>query len=338
MQLKCNSCGAVQSLNDSSKCTYCGNAIIVEDARKYLDLTNNSETGNLITMAESALEAGNTSEAINYYNKALEKGTSNSDAWLGKGISTVLSSTIGDIKTNEAITYWKNAIKFANDPSAMSKRVAVIINNTVIDFYPSIERHYIEFNDVKGAYTEFIDKFLILDYALSYAVTIDKDNIDLYENGYNLCQKVLNAREKSNDYKNKSFLDEETKKVLMNLDFVMIPKELFEIEKKYVSEINRLDPSRALIPFIVKKENIEKEKSDQDLQIKAEQEVHLKKGTKYASIGFVIGLIGGTIFSFLVGENSLLISIRDGIFFGVCFFVFVAAVFGNSNKKTVKNK
>ena len=325
MQLKCNSCGAVQSLNESKKCQYCSNEIVIEKAVEYYENSSNSETGNMITMAESALEAGNALEAINYYNKSLEKGTSNSDAWLGKGIATVLSSTIADIKTSEAITYWKNAIKYASDPKSMNKRVAILINNTVIDFYPSIENHFIEFKDVSGAYTEFISKFLTLESALSFAVSINEDNLIIYDNGYDLCQKVFNVRNRSNNYDNKTYLDQKTKDILKSLDLAMIPEELFQIEKKYVNAINKLSPERALESFVDAKAKIDEEKAIIDQETKKVNDIKSKKAAKIASIGFFVGLIFGTLFAISTG-NAFGKSILDGIFFGICFFILTAVI------------
>ena len=62
-----------------------------------------SETGNLMAMAETAIEATNWEEGLQYFNRVLEKDITNSDAWLGKGISIVYTSKIGDLKINEAI-------------------------------------------------------------------------------------------------------------------------------------------------------------------------------------------------------------------------------------------
>ena len=51
-----------------------------------------------MAMAETAIEATNWEEALQYFNRVLEKEITNSDAWLGKGIAIVYTSKIGEIK------------------------------------------------------------------------------------------------------------------------------------------------------------------------------------------------------------------------------------------------
>jgi tetratricopeptide (TPR) repeat protein len=148
MQIKCTSCGATQELAANHQCGYCGSAIEQEKAQENYKSSTTGEVGNLMMMAETAVDATNWEEALQYYNKALEKDITNSDAWLGKGIAMVYTSKIGDIKTKEAIAYWKNAIKHAENADAMGKRVAKEINTVVNAFYPAIENHYIEFHDL----------------------------------------------------------------------------------------------------------------------------------------------------------------------------------------------
>ena len=75
----------------------------------------NKELENLKTLASTAKEGGNWKEAIDYYNKILELDTENYDAWFGKGLCIINTSTIGDIKMQESLSYYKNAIKFSND-------------------------------------------------------------------------------------------------------------------------------------------------------------------------------------------------------------------------------
>ena len=111
MQIKCPSCGATQELAADHKCGFCGSAIEQEKAQANYKSSTTGEVGNLMMMAETAVDATNWEEALQYYNKALEKDITNSDAWLGKVIAMVHTSKIGDIKTKEAIAYWKNAIK-----------------------------------------------------------------------------------------------------------------------------------------------------------------------------------------------------------------------------------
>ena len=191
MQIKCTSCGATQELAANHQCGYCGSAIEQEKAQENYNTSTTGEVGNLMMMAETAVDATNWEEALQYYNKALEKDIANSDAWLGKGIAIVYTSKIGDIKTKEAIAYWKNAIKHAENADAIGKRVAKEINTVVNSFYPTIENHYIEFSGLDNSYQELVSRFATLESAQDYATQLDKEEISYPETGYELSKRVI---------------------------------------------------------------------------------------------------------------------------------------------------
>ena len=130
--IKCKSCGAVQevSSNDTT-CSFCGGIIEMQSSKDFYKETISGETGNLMAMADTAIDATNWEEALQFYNRVLEKDITNSDAWLGKGIAIVYTSKIGELKTTEAIAYWKNAIKHSSNKEAIGKRVAKEINTVV---------------------------------------------------------------------------------------------------------------------------------------------------------------------------------------------------------------
>jgi hypothetical protein len=190
MQIKCTSCGATQELTSNQQCGYCGSAIEQEKAQENYKTATTGEIGNLMMMAETAIDATNWEEALQFYNQVLTKEITNSDAWLGKGIAIVYTSKIGDIKTKEAIAYWKNALKHAENNEAMGKRVAKEINLAISSFYPIIQNHFIQFKDLEDSYIELFSKFLSLENALNYANKIDSTNLISLENGYNLCESV----------------------------------------------------------------------------------------------------------------------------------------------------
>ncbi len=191
MQVKCTSCGASQNISQAQNCDFCGNVIELESAKNNYQSFLNGESGNLMAMAETAIEATNWEEALQYFNRVLEKDITNSDAWLGKGIAIVYTSKIGDIKITEAIAYWKNALKHAPNQEAMGKRVAKEINSVVNAFYPSLENHFIQFKDLDNSYGELVAKFVILEKAIDYATKLDSTNIKYCETGYALCSRVI---------------------------------------------------------------------------------------------------------------------------------------------------
>lgn len=191
MQIKCTSCGATQELAANHQCGYCGSAIEQEKAQENYKSSTTGEVGSLMMMAETAVDATNWEEAFQYYNKALEKDITNSDAWLGKGIAMVYTSKIGELKITEAIAYWKNAIKHSTNQEAMGKRVAKEINEVVNKFYPSLENHFIQFKDLDNSYGELVAKFVTLEAAQDYAVQLDPTNVTYSRTGYVLCNRVI---------------------------------------------------------------------------------------------------------------------------------------------------
>lgn len=269
MQIKCTSCGATQELAHNNQCNYCGNNIEPEKAQENYKSSIGGEVGNLMMMAETAIDATNWEEALQYFNKSLEKDITNSDAWLGKGIAIVYSSKIGDIKTTEAIAYWKNAIKHASNSDAMSKRVAKEINTLVNGFYPAIENHYIEFNNLDNSYKELVSRFVTLESAQDYATKLDSSNIMYCETGYALCHRVIELPKRyasassnsafaegligqfsSNEYSRKSARSDsqdkiskanERKKEISKVAFI-----ISDIEAKYLELILKINPNHEL--------------------------------------------------------------------------------------------
>jgi hypothetical protein len=270
MQIKCTSCGATQELAANHQCGYCGSAIEQEKAQENYKLSTTGEIGNLMMMAETAVDATNWEEALQYYNKALEKVITNSDAWLGKGIAMVNTSKIGDIKTKEAIAYWKNAIKHAENAEAMGKRVAKEINTVVKAFYPAIENHYIEFKELDNSYQELVSRFATLESAQDYATQLEAENISYHETGYTLCKRVIDLPKKyasaehssalaegilgqftSNEYSRKYAAQDargkmnkanERKKEIEKAALV-----IQQIQKKYIESISKIDANHYVI-------------------------------------------------------------------------------------------
>jgi tetratricopeptide (TPR) repeat protein len=267
MQIKCTSCGATQELAANHQCGYCGSAIEQEKAQENYKASTTGEVGNLMMMAETAVDATNWEEALQYYNKALEKDITNSDAWLGKGIAMVYTSKIGDIKTKEAIAYWKNAIKHAENADAMGKRVAKEINTVVNAFYPAIENHYIEFSGLDNSYQELVSRFATLENAQDYATQLDNDNIAFHETGYALCKRVielpqryaaaahgsalaegivgqLSSNKYSRQYAASDARSKMSKASARKNEILTYAKLVFEIEDKYLNSLRKLNPGK----------------------------------------------------------------------------------------------
>jgi hypothetical protein len=338
MQIKCTSCGATQESAANHQCGYCGSAIEQEKAQENYKASTTGEVGNLMMMAETAVDATNWEEALRYYNKSLEKDITNSDAWLGKGIAMVYTSKIGDIKTKEAIAYWKNAIKHAENADAMGKRVAKEINTVVNAFYPAIENHYKEFSGLDNSYQELVSRFATLENAQDYATQLDNDNITFHETGYALCKRVIDLPKKyasaahgsalaegligqfsSNEYSRRSAASSasgkmnkanERKKEIASAAII-----IEQIIKKYVDNLRRIDSSHYSVQDI-KQAELEKEK---------EKNEGLKK--RHAIEGGLLGFFIALGISFILikagvklgdGTPILLLTITGvGVYFGI---------------------
>ena len=190
MNAKCLSCGANQNLNESSNCNYCGNLIDVDAAVNFYKSSVSGNNGNLILMAETATDAGNYEDAVLYFNKILELDSTNADAWLGKGIGTVNTSKIGNLKIKEAINYWTLAIEYSKDKEAMSRRVALEIHQTVSSFYPTLENHFVQFITVDSTFLEHLQRYILLNSALEYALKLDPKNLEIIKTGIRLSKRV----------------------------------------------------------------------------------------------------------------------------------------------------
>jgi hypothetical protein len=266
MQIKCTSCGATQELAANHQCGYCGSAIEQEKAQENYKSSTTGEVGNLMIMAETAVDATNWEEALQYYNKALEKEIINSDAWLGKGIAIVYTSKIGDLKISEAIAYWKNALKHSPNQEAMGKRVAKEINEVVNKFYPSLENHFIQFKDLDNSYGELVSKFVILEAAQDFAVQLDPSNINYFKTGYNLCKRVINIPKshaisdygsavagaiigglQGNKYTQRDAVTKGRKATALKDLINQAAQLVYPLEEKYINKIKNLNPSEKIV-------------------------------------------------------------------------------------------
>jgi tetratricopeptide (TPR) repeat protein len=330
MQIKCTSCGATQELAANHQCGYCGSAIEQEKAQENYKSSTTGEFGNLMIMAETAVDATNWEEALQYFNKALEKDITNSDAWLGKGIAMVYTSKIGDIKTKEAIAYWKNAIKHAQNPDAMGKRVAKEINTVVNTFYPSIEKHYTSYHNLDNAYHELVSRFATLESAQDFATQLDNQNIVYFETGLALCNRVIDLPKKyasvssnsalaegivgqlsqnkySREYAAREARNKINKASSRKKEIEKYENVINQISEKYFVKLKSINPNNDFVQQKIKQiEHAEKIKEA------------IADSEKYG-VYYFIGLIGGPIlFMCIAVPLSHVIELKKDILFSIC--------------------
>ncbi len=124
---QCPNCGAglqVPHDKDDIICMYCGGQVVVKQT---VPKIAGSNVDNLLKLAEVDREAGQLGDAIHYYNKVLEVEVENATAWFGKGKCLVLRS-IGKSEwqnpLDQAVTFFKKAVEYAEDQAKMKKRIA----------------------------------------------------------------------------------------------------------------------------------------------------------------------------------------------------------------------
>ena len=332
MQIKCTSCGAAQELAPNNQCSFCGSTVETEKAQENYKSSTSGEIGNLMMMADTAIDATNWEEALSFYNQALTKDVTNSDAWLGKGIAMVYTSKIGDIKTTEAIAYWKNAIKHASNSEAMGKRVAKEINKVVNSFYPAIENHYIQFHDLHNSYKELVSRFATLESAQDYATQLDMENIRYHETGFALCKRVIDLPKKyasashssaftegivgqlsSNEYSRKYAAQDARSKMNKANERTNEVKQaaviILQIQNKYIELIAKIQPNNPIVLAKIKSEELEKKRIEEQ---KNNIPLYKKYGPMFGIVGVIIYIL--IIFSFYDSDNPKHAS------FGLMFF------------------
>jgi hypothetical protein len=169
---------------------YCG-------ADVFLNLVSSSQPSinlaNLLGMARTASLAGNFSEAESYYNRVLELDPRNSESWIGKGKSAGWQSTIENIRINEMIVAFNNAIG-ASDKEGRDSIIESCVdemNRFVVAFYGTTKEWMREFVAVEGVWGTYLVKTAQLLEGLESAALWDPSNQTNLENIVYLCKENI---------------------------------------------------------------------------------------------------------------------------------------------------
>ena len=282
MELKCNSCGAIQSIVDSDICTYCGNKILIDKNQQVLSNNNTSETNNLIKMAEVALATHKIKDALKYYDKALELNIAEIDAWLGKSNILLKTNDFDDYFLDEVILYWENAIKYSDKPEIIKKRLVELIIEEVNNRSPELKKF--DKWKIDYFYPLIINIQKIIDFAIS--IEVEEEKIKLYEMGFNIFNDL-------NDD-------------LLKFRFGDILKIYLDYRDKCAENLNKLDPSKNLKLFDYTKtlDSIDYEVIDK----KSERVNNIE----FCKRGFILGFVFIAIYGLVIG-----ISIGQSMGFGL---------------------
>jgi tetratricopeptide (TPR) repeat protein len=239
MNIKCAICGGNQKFTQVPTCYYCENFIEIGDAPYFLKPTISETISKYLYRAQKAIDDRNWEEAIFYFKKILKKDIKNSDAWFGIGFCTIRTSTLANLKFNEAITYWEYAINCASNPSAMRKRITKEVNNLVGKFYLSIENHFLRFIELNKSYYDYLSRFLILESAINYASELNPENYTILENGFDLCVRVSSFNSPQNKSIYFSMLE---KGKISEGNSLCKSEKLDELVHKYSEKITKIKP------------------------------------------------------------------------------------------------
>jgi len=157
MQIKCQSCGASQNINESLECGFCASTMVAsEEIKNRINKLN--ENGNLFKLAEVAFEGGDYDEAIKYYNKCLEVDSDFFEAWYKKGLSMIMTSTIGDFKSQQSISAFKQAINNAPKADNFKIRLKKDVIPFICDYYIISFNHFKQYKTLANSGIEFAEK------------------------------------------------------------------------------------------------------------------------------------------------------------------------------------
>jgi tetratricopeptide (TPR) repeat protein len=157
MKIYCSACGA-KNEKSNSECQYCGNSLTIQTGEFESKIKVINEQGNKFKLAEVAFEGENYDEAIKYYNACLEVDPDFFEAWYKKGISILLTSTVGDFKFKNAISSFKESINNSPNKVYFKKRLASEVTVFTLNYYYVSYNHYSQFKELSNSKAEFLAK------------------------------------------------------------------------------------------------------------------------------------------------------------------------------------
>ena len=174
MKINCSACGA-QNDNSDSECKYCGNALSIQPGNLESKIKELNEHGNKFKLAEVAFEGEDFDEAITYYNACLEIDTEFFEAWYKKGLAILKTSTIGNFKSQQAISAFKQAINNSPNADNFKKRLKKDVYPFICNYYLISVNHFKEFSSLQNSSHELGEKIIKANDTVDFII----DNIGL---------------------------------------------------------------------------------------------------------------------------------------------------------------
>jgi hypothetical protein len=186
---RCPSCRRDIQVPDDvprSSCMYCGSPIDLGQSRHASAPT----LANYLGLARTALRAGNSSEAEQYFNRVLEIDPTISEAWVGKGKAAAWQSSLANIRLSEMEVAFSHAIATADD----GEREAVVaicvheMNELVAAVYGLARSHMLEFVAMDDAWATYLGRVSQLIAGLDSALSWDATSQVTLQNIVHLCK------------------------------------------------------------------------------------------------------------------------------------------------------
>ena len=187
---------------EMASCMYCGQSIFVKDA---ILITVGPSITNLLGLARTADVAGNTAEAMTYYNRVLELDPTISEAWIGKGKSAGWQSSIANMRFGEVMTSFSHAIGTAPDDATKSEIISSCvdaINELVVSLYEMAREHMLEYVALPNTWDEYLDQVAQMLTTLETANTWLPSDIATLENIVYLCKDNIEGITYRDPYNN----------------------------------------------------------------------------------------------------------------------------------------
>lgn len=189
----CPACGKDQQVPPDlavAHCMYCGQSVTIGNLAQ---VSIGPALENLLGMARTAEAANNVDEAVTYYNRVLEMDPNLAEAWIGKGRSAGLQSTLVHLRISESIVAFNHAI--ANTPVQHREEVintcADETNRLVATIYGMSVRQAHDFAALDGQWAAHIGRVTQLLQALETVRTWRPDNKTTLENIVTLCAQLI---------------------------------------------------------------------------------------------------------------------------------------------------
>lgn len=240
MKTNCSACGAQNEVG-LKNCTYCGNVLTIsEEMQNRIDSLN--ENGNYFKLAEVAFEGGNYDEAINYYNKCLEKDTNFFECWYKKGLSTLMTSSVGNLKGQMASSSFRIALNNAPNKESFILRLRKDVLPFINKYLFVAFEHFKSYFTLAGSGPEFAEKIARAYDSIDFVISEAGIDIAEVKQLYDTLQKVDKSTRKvmQQAFLQKGGVDK------INNDLSIATKKIVEIQNEKLLPIwQKLEPSTA---------------------------------------------------------------------------------------------